>query len=381
MPGIVLAAFVTATLLVPTEILPYLSGMDVQYGFGNIRLHPASIIIFTGSLVNIIAKWHLIKHRLKSMKILRVVSTLFLMFFVSIFTQTLFMRGFQGLAQCLENYLFPYCFFLFLFLLDKKTILKFLKFYVFAIIAISIYGLIEYMCGRNILYEHLYLGSGTHWYFEVDREGYRITTTIGHPLKNATYFLFAIPVSLYVFKKPLNFIATLILCVGAFVTGSRAAAVLTACSIVMYYAYFGSNLKEQLKRGLASLAAIIAGFSILRFSPLGSTLLSRFSLAGSSTELRVSSLSNFVGMSLQYTFTGKGMGLSMNESMRLLGEGYGFENPWLMLIVDVGLLTFLLYIFIFFCTGFSQLKAVGSDAFKKTMFTSFCIIMVMPKLL
>jgi len=193
-PVIIPVFFIISTLLVPNEILPVLSGTQEMYGFGFIKIHPASLIVFIGSFLCVISRRKLLFEIVKSSKVLSIIVTIFTGVMASMLLQTFVFRGLKGVPQCLENYIFPFCFFLYVLTLEDKRAALMLKTFVFLILVIAIYGIFEYFYRENPLYDGLYLKSGFNLELFTYINEHRITTSLGHPLKNALYFLFAIPI-------------------------------------------------------------------------------------------------------------------------------------------------------------------------------------------
>ncbi|MDD5634184.1 MAG: hypothetical protein PHW46_02790 [Candidatus Omnitrophica bacterium] len=376
-PVMIPITFIVATLIVPDEILPALSGTNEQYGFGLIRLHPASITLFIASFCGVFFKRGIVLKRLKGSRSLIFIVYIYTLFLASISLQTFIFRGFKGTPQCLENYFFPFCFFLYLLTLEEKDKQMILKWYVFAIVIIAIYGLIEYFSEKNYLYDALYYKANNLWYLSLARAGYRITTTIGHPLKNATYFLFALPLSLSLYKKPYNIISCGIVCLAIIATGSRAAVALMVLAMLLYYLHMRFDLLKQLKNMLALLASCSLLYVFLFLSPLGKTLLERMAVSKHSVLIRIYSIKNAGVLIKEYFFLGKGVGLSFDESAHLMSEGTGFENPWIMMIADAGFLTTLMYLAIFLVMFFVNIKYLKEENPAKALFVSFGAILVM----
>lgn len=379
-PPIIFASFIVATLIVPTSILPLLSTPDGFYGFasfGFIRLHPASIVIFAGSVCNIMYRKEALARRMKEIKLLPVISLVFAAFAASIFMQTFLLKGFKGIPQCLENYLIPFSFFLYLLTLRSDEVIFMLKAYLGVILALALYGITEYFFAYNILYDRVYAVSSPHWYDGLFTGGYRITTTIGHPLTNAVYFLFAVPLALSIVKKPFNFLATALLCGAIFATGSRVASILSVCVVVAYYTHPGLNPFKQLRTLSAGAIVLITTYLALFRWHIGNTLIYRFIEGMGSSFIRMRSFGRMGDLSLKNLWLGNGMGFNFESSVDFFGYKTGYENPWLMLIVDVGFITALLYAAIILTVIFSRIKYLKSDGLKKAGYLSFITILIM----
>ena len=140
-PSIIFVFFILATVLIPNEVLPVMSGLSGQLNmrnsFGLIRLHPATITIFIGSLGLVLQRWDRLIKRVKDSNSLKIITLYFALFLCSALMQTVVFRGFKGIPQILENYLFPFMFFLYLLTLDYEEKLTYLKYYVIVISVVA----------------------------------------------------------------------------------------------------------------------------------------------------------------------------------------------------------------------------------------------------
>lgn len=379
-PVIIHASFIVATLLVPNEILPALSGSNELYGFGVVKLHPAAITVFVGSLLNIISRRHVLIGRVRSSRALASIFILFVIFLISIFVQTLPLGGLKGLPQCLENYLFPFSYFMYMLTLDKKTVLNVVRCFFIIIPILAVYGILEYILGFNPAYDNLYSKPGMDWYLGDLSDSYRIKTLIGHPLKNALYFLFLVPISMQVLKKPFNFVVIAVLIFAILATGSRSAFLLCVLAIVFWHTKVRFlKIYEVFKK---ILIMSIIGFIIylaLFYSNIGQNLLRRFGESRYSMLVRLQSLEGAPNLISENFICGKGIGLSFKLSSDLFGVNrIGFENPWVMLIVDVGFVTAMLYFVTIFVTLWSKRRYFfGEDTFDRSAYISFFCILLM----
>jgi hypothetical protein len=219
--------------------------------------------------------------------------------------------------------------------------------------------------------------SFTSWYSGASGKFYRITTLIGHPLKNATYFLFSIPIAMCIFRRPFNFIFVSLLFIATFVTGSRAASILAVISLIFYYVYFDANVVKQIRTILAASVIILISYFSLLHSPLGSTLVQRFAGEGESSIVRVRSLANIGHAALNNIFVGSGVGSSFDSSSSFFGYNIGYENPWIMLIVDVGIPTTLLYFGIICVVVLQKRRYLKSGGLNKALYISFISTLTM----
>lgn len=376
-PGIIFAAFLLGTIIIPEEILSAISGTNEAYGFGMMRLHPAGTVVFLGAFFYLVFNSNRLIKKMSENKILIIITALMGIFFVLTASQTFLFRGVRGMPQCLENYLFPLTFFLYLVLLDKETAVKMLKAYTSVLILIVIYGLFEYAAKFNFLYDGLYKNSFLDWYGIISNEGYRVTTTVGHPLKNATYFLAGLALSLRLFKKPYNIIFPALFFLGILTTGSRIGLILAAFCYCLNYIEFNFNPKKIVKTLVIffSLSAFFIG--AMKFSPFSETLKYRIEGSHESALIRIYSIQNLLNVAKDNFFTGKGMGACMDESAQLFNRGIGFENPWIMLIADAGLAGAAIYFSVLMLIIFSNLVYLQYSDIRKGIYVCLASFLLM----
>ena len=377
---IIFGFFFIATIFIPNDMLPLLSASDGFFGydsFGFLRLHPAVIVIFTGSFLRVVLNYHKLVEALRMHKILRVVVVGLALFTLSMFLQTSYFRGFKGLPQCFQNYVFPFVFFLFMLTEDREKILKALKLYVVFISAVGLYGIIEYLFETNFLYDKIYMFASPHWYLYISEGNYRITTTIGHPLVNGVYYLFSIPIVYYIFQRPLNVILIIVLFGATMATGSRVAFVLALVSILFCSFSFNVSVFKRIKVIVIGVVTFGMTYTAIFKTHLGTTLMRRFVEEEGSALMRLKSLAYMPDRIKSNFVFGNGMGFSFESSASYFGFSTGYENPWLMLIIDTGFVTALLYavtILVFMLWKINYLKC--SDIFKG-IYISFIAVLVM----
>jgi len=376
-PVIIFISFIFATLIIPNEILPALSGHIEPFGFGVLKLHPAGVAVFLGSFFNLVANRNKFIQKIQLSRPIRIMLAFFSFFILSSFIQTVFFRGIRGIPYCLETYLFSFTFFLYLLIIDTRKMCFFVKSYTFIIIILALVGIVEYYAGRNFIYEKTYLKTSLYWYQSLSDAGYRITTTIGHSLKNATYLLFALPLALVLFKKPWRYISTFLVLIAIFCTGSRVAAFLAVLFFVSYYIKLDFDLFKQIKTTLAIIASLLISYCLVFYTQIGSTLMNRIFGAKDSIIVRMYSLNEFFNLAKKSFFIGKGMELSFEESKNLFGKVISFENPWLMLVVDVGFITTLLYITTLTIGFFANFNKMHQNGLPRAIIFSFIMVMIM----
>jgi len=377
-PHLILVVFYIGILFVPNSILPYLADSNVTHGFGDIRLHPAGIIIFIGSLLNIFIKRKLLIDRINRFKELKIVIILLIFFFISIFVQTLLVRGHRGIPQCLENFIFPFTLFLFLLTVNPKKLSKYLKIFILSILFISSYALIEYMFKENFLYHSLYIHSNTSWYLGFTGNLYRTTTSLGHPLTNAVFFLFVIPLTKHISKKTTFYlISSSILILAIFSTGSRSASLICLIAFMLCHMRVRTNFHVDFKNIFIFFVLILFFLILLFYAPFGNTIKMRFQTGTGSSAIRLGSVSHIPHLIKTYFSNGIGMGFSKEISTGLLGiENSDFENPWTMLITDVGFLTTLVYLAIIIIIVYSRMHYLKYRNINKYIFVSLVSLII-----
>jgi len=379
MPQIILVVFVIGLLFIPNEILPFLANStSAPHSFGAIRLHPVGIIIFIGSLLNIFIRKKLLIDRINKYKELKIIIILFILFSCSIFIQTILMRGLGGIAQCLETYVFPFTLFLYLLTLCPKKLSGYLKLFILFILFIGIYALVEYTFKENFFYHSLYYNSQIIWLPTMTGDIYRTTTSLGHPLKNGVYFLYAIPLTKYIFNKiPFYLISSLILILAIFSTGSRAAFLACIITFILCHKDIKTSFLVNFKNILILLGFALCFYIILLYIPFGNTIFMRFQIASGSTAVRLGSIGHISYLIKTYFTHGIGMGFSKEISTEILHIGKAdFENPWIMLITEVGFLTTLVYFAVILIIFFSKIHYLKHRKLNMYIFISFLSLLI-----
>lgn len=370
--------FILMTVLLNGPILAYISGADMSLGYGFLRVNSLSLSLFMACIGHLIFNInHLIK-KIDEIKILKKVIILFSIFFGLIVLGTFFKRGVQGQPQCLENYLFPFIFFLNLLIYPKEEIYNFIKIHITIIVIIACYGILEYIMKDNFLFGYLYsLSFKSTWHQGFDSYKFRITTLIGHPLNNAFYFLFALPYSLVLFKKPFNLFASLILLLAIITTGSRAGFALALLCIFIMYASVTVIASKLMKNIILITVIGLIGYFFLFFTGLGETIRLRFLTEHHSTQVRIIAFQNLIPLALKNFIFGRGMGTSHESLGEIYGANFAFENPWLMLIIDIGFILTFIYFILLAIPMFKYLTNILNFSLEKAIWFSLFFTLLM----
>jgi len=149
---------------------------------------------------------------------------------------------------------------------------------------------------------------------------------------------------------------------GIVATGSRSA---SAIAFLLYpIALIAWGERHRLKvrvRNRRTLALALGAAGVLAMavaSPFGQRVLQRTTTSWESTAVRVLSAAYFAQNVTSYESKGVGLGGSTDVSTAVFGSYITFENPWIMLAVDLGIPLVLL----FAATLVATSRAVMADA-------------------
>jgi hypothetical protein len=358
LPAAIPFAYVCLAVMVPVSVLveevsgiPYLGGAR----WGLTKLHPATIVILVGAFADRFAHrraWQAVWRTRASVTRIAWAMELFI---GGVLTLSVIQLHPGGILQVVENYLGPLMLFLLIlaeFQCRPRRIAALTTFFIVLLTAVGVYGIVEYVLRCNLWYGPLYAVSplASQWY-ETARlpEAYRITTSLGHPLTNAQYFLLAVVLAAGSlagttgFRRAFTGAALPVLVLATMTTGTRTTLLLLAAT-----PFFVLVLQRRV--GAAAWGVLLVGIVYLAasYSPLGGVLRQRFSsVEGTNSALvRLRSI-ELIPETLRMTnpLIGYKLGRSGEISNELfaLNAPIGFENPWLMLMTDVGLPLTLLY--------------------------------------
>lgn len=319
------------------------------------RLHPATI--YALALVGLGWRPGPGWRQLISRPDRRLALVLQLLFIAAAAGMSIASRGLRGLPVLADNYIGPVLvFWMCLGIFDTRaesrqragTWIGFIG----AILAIA--AVAELVARRNPIYEPTY---GDVPWFPFATGQYRATITFGAPLAASNGLLFALAVVGVVPRFRLRLLLSSILLVGVLATGSRSA---TAMAVLLYpLVYIAWGEVHEVSGGLwsaRSLRVVLAATGVLGValvSPIGRKVVQRTLTSWESTAVRVVSAEYFADHLSDYATKGVGLGGSTDVSTAVFGSYITFENPWIMLAVDVGIPLMLL----FFVTFLGSLRA------------------------
>lgn len=245
------------------------------------------------------------------------------------------------LYLCIENFF------------EIKYINKFLVIYNKIIIIILLFGLIDFFMHGNLMnYSVSILNKyplKNLMYQERSWEVYRYYSFIGHPLTNATYFLFYLIINFsYGIKE--KFITNPILIIiigllGLLISGSKTAILIGLVFIILMY---GMGGRRKIINSFLILLIILILLNTTFFKDI---LLTRFKTAIDSGDITTgrSLLIDFLKSS-SYVEKPKilalGLGVSRKVAVSLGGNILNFEYPLIMFLYDFGYLgTIIIYIY------------------------------------
>jgi len=267
-------------------------------------------------------------------------------FIILIIIENFYTRGFQGSITILENYIGPFIFFILIILSvkDEKQIKRIWINKVFGMaIILAFFALIEFITHLNP-YSTFYSEAGTA-YNSYIVTGYRSFTSVGHPLNNALFFLSAMPFVFFLKTKSQKYFIHLLLLLGIVATGSRLSSVIALSFILFFYLYL-SNVKKW-KIIYLVIVFFIFSFSlyfIISYTSLTDFLFSRFANDYGSSQIRYIAINYFKNNWDKYIFSSIGVGGTRELSSSVLGSEHSFEIPWLIMLVEMGIIPLIIYL-------------------------------------
>ena len=250
-------------------------------------------------------------------------------------------RGLRGLPLLLDNFIGPFVlYWLALWAFRSRLQTRTATGAIAAGLGVllGVIGVIEFAAGRNPLYEPFY---GEVPWFPYPTGEYRSTLTFGAPLAAANALLLLLVAVTSASALSARVVGVLFILAGVLTTGSRSAAALAvgASMFVVLGLGEGNRTFESLrsKRALAIGLGTFAAALCLLVTPLGDVVLHRVLGSWQSTAVRVLSAEYFQQSAGNYVTHGVGLGGSTDVSTAALGSYVTFENPWIMLAVDVGI--------------------------------------------
>jgi hypothetical protein len=205
---------------------------------------------------------------------------------------------------------------------------------------LGIYGVFEYFLGANVVYDSLYQYGATQ--LQQTWNVYRITTSLGHPLLNGTFFAISCLLGCGAILRGgrrWTIIATTASATGLLLSASRGAAVALAVGITLLVG--GALLKRKEiatdKRAVGAIVAAAVLIGIFASGPLGDRAES--GEAASSTITRLASISAGQQLAEHYLPLGAGPGLAdtLKRQMTVGDPRRGIESSWLQVVISLGL--------------------------------------------
>ena len=274
---------------------------------------------------------------------------------------TLALRGFRGLSLLLDDYVGPFvCYWLLVWLFrtrrDSRSLVGTLIGVVGAILATV--AIVEFMNGRNAMYERYY---GDVPWFPYATGEYRSTISFGAPLAAANALLLALVAVTAARSIQVRVAVAVLVLAGVLATGSRSAAALALLVSPLTVLAPGESPPDvragRSARVVALGTVLVLAVLFVGFSGPGQIVLRRVLGSWQSTAVRVLSAEYFTQSAGSYVIHGVGLGGSTDVSTAALGSYITFENPWIMLAVDVGIPLTLLFASVLGLVFFGAMKA------------------------
>ncbi|MDD2899054.1 MAG: hypothetical protein PHI31_10110 [Desulfuromonadaceae bacterium] len=310
---------------------------------GLLKNHPISIILCSIALVTIVPNYKsmvvLYKSSHSMMKIALATQTLFI---CSLILGSFLKLNISTVSYAVESFIAPFILFLLICFYDKidsNVIPRLQKIFIMLSIIVCIYGFFEFYFHSNYFYGEWLRKSMEGYESFTYSDSFRIFTTMGHPLvtANAILLSFFFLISLYysgdITNKYIVCFCSIILIVSLVLTGSRSGLLLLLFGVLLT---FKNQITVKNFIVLISFVTISAGMLIL--TNQGKFMLERFmskeGLLSSAVRLQaVFSIGDIIKSS-QWFDAAFGKSRDLSDSMVL--KGVSFENPWLMIIVDTG---------------------------------------------
>jgi hypothetical protein len=227
---------------------------------------------------------------------------------------------------------------------DLNTVLK-------ALLIISCFvacfGIFEFLQKENPIFSSLQtqesLELNAPYYSMIEDSPYRIFTLMGHPLRNASLFLAAILISLAM--KRTGVILAVVFLIANLLTFARTSIILAPLLLFLFLI-----LKKQEGIGMRFLLLSVSCIILIGIylSPLRHGIEGRFGSvdAEGSAVIRIQALeyvkNSLVG-NIPDMLIGKGSGKSREISGEYVRSGLSFENPWIMMAIDNGIIVTIVY--------------------------------------
>ncbi|WP_192896625.1 hypothetical protein [Cohnella sp. AR92] len=337
-----LIPIVTVALVLVGQI--FLLDFYDHNGLNPIKIHPLVLSLL------VLVYLTLLEDVLRGKFVWDRVAKLTVAIFVVFLGITLWKRGLSGVSYFNQNYLGPLSFFYFIYSQKKYDLHKlrlFTNVLIVVMVLMGIWGVVEYINQATPL-QTIYDTETPTWIEGSYHEGYRIKTSIGHPLDNAIMFLFAmILVQTNIRNAYLKYGILLLFMVDLLASGSRSIFLLS-----FFVLLYNNSIKETgwafFKKYLYFLVPAVLLVLGMLFSPLGQTIINRFNNAGESTQARFLFINYFLHHLFSFQMLGLGGATSTIALYNSRYEKVYLENPWIILFFEVSyfILLFLAYLYV-----------------------------------
>lgn len=237
--------------------------------------------------------------------------------------------------------------------ITMKSIKKFLRIYNKIIIVLLLFGILDFFMNGWLMDNFVSVFDKyplkSLMYEERSWEVYRYYSFIGHPLSNATYFLFYIIINFsYGIKDKFltnKMIIIVIGLLGLLISGSKTAILIGLVFIILMYGMGGR------RKIINSFLILIIVSILLNTSFFKDILLTRFKVSIDSGDITTGRNSLIYALkSAGYVerpkILGLGLGVSRKVAESLGGNIFNFEYPFIMFLYDFGYIgEFIIYIY------------------------------------
>jgi hypothetical protein len=365
-PKIPIAVALLLLGLVPASASPLLTGVPYDESSGLPSLHPGTWVVVVAAAVTLIFRPGRLIDPIARASYL---SWVLWMLGVGIaVATTLLSRGSFGLSQILETLVAPGL----LALLVVAEVRRDPAWRRSALLSLQAYGLAVACLSvlEGLLRTDLVWG-GTYalesWHISYGLDGFRATVFGGHPLNTALVLLACLPLMRMRLTgrfRP-GILGSVIVLAGIAATGSRSALVIAVAYLLL------ASLRSA-KTAAPAFVTLAALAVIVQVSPFGQRWLERLSTDTNSSYVRFGALSDLFSNLGDFVMTGRGVGFSGEVSRDLLGQAVSFEDGFVMMALDVGVLGTVILVasmaFLAFRGGFRHWTPITS---------AFCMAMVM----
>lgn len=334
---------------------------------GPIKNHPVTVILIISFLYILIFNADSLREfYLRSPSYIRISIYTQLMFILLTFSTCLFNSNLSTASFLSENFLGPYILFLLICTqFDTSKCVALQKFYISICFVVSIYGITEYLLHSNYLYGNVLYNTMEGYSTLLESDTLRIMTTFGHALVTAHAMLLALLFTINLYKSDnsssvlITYLLIIVFILTIFLTSSRSA--LFILLIFLLYLY-KNNI--SFKSTLFTLFITSAITSVL-FYIQGAAFINRFTsregILSSAVRLKaLLSTSDIIKSSQLFDASFR---KSKILSDNLVAKGISFEIPWLMILVDLGIIPTMLYItsIISLTIGLLKLSRLNKD--------------------